>query len=75
MNIGQTSNNKKVKSKAIVDTDTSSDSDDDSVEENDVDETKGKKATKRQTKSKPVKKEGVKGFSDVEIRRLVTSHM
>lgn len=74
MNIGQTSNNKKVKSKAIVDTDTSSDSDDDSVEENDVDETKGKKATKRQTKSKPVKKEGVKGFSDVEIRRFIKSY-
>lgn len=51
---------KKVKSKEFVEDDFSSSSDD---------QEKTKQSSKKAKKQKPPKKEGVKGFTDVEIRR------
>lgn len=54
---------KKVKSKEFVEDDFSSSSDDD--------QEKAKQSSKKNKKQKPPKKEGVKGFTDNEIRRYL----
>ena len=67
MNIAQTAS-KKIKSKAIVDTDSSSDSESGDAVEDD-EETKSKRAPRKRGKGKIFTKEGVKGITDNEIRR------
>ena len=67
MNLGHPKTPSKFKSKEIVDTDSSSDSENDEViDDNDVE---SKKAPKKRAKGKAFTKEGVKGFTDAEIRR------
>ena len=72
MNISlHSSSNKKIKSKAFVDTDFSSSSDSDDINDSTADD-KVKKASIK----KPIKttKEGVKGFTDNELRKFIKSY-
>ena len=73
MNISlHTSSNKKIKSKAIVDTDFSSSSDSDDIINDVTTDDKVKKSSIK----KPIKttKEGVKGFTDNELRKFIKSY-
>ena len=73
MNISlHTSSNKKIKSKAIVDTDFSSSSDSDDI----INDTTADDKVKKSSVKKPIKttKEGVKGFTDNELRKFIKSY-
>lgn len=73
MNISlHSSSNKKIKSKAFVDTDFSSSSDSDDIINDSTADDKVKKVSIK----KPIKttKEGVKGFTDNELRKFIKSY-